>query len=92
MRSVARKFFWFQELEADNFVFTSGMYAQLAEVYAHHDKIQEMWDTVKKLQEKEPDFPVDSMKIIKIVALLIKNNRVSGKRYLFSNLFVSSRL
>lgn len=66
-----------EELEADNFVFTSGMYAQLAEVYAHHDKIQEMWDTVKKLQEKEPDFPVDSMKIIKIVALLIKNNRVS---------------
>lgn len=81
--------FWFQELEADNFVFTSGMYALLAEVYAHHDKTEEMWDTVKKLQEKEPDFPVDSMKIIKIVALLIKYNRVPGKRALYRN-FVSS--
>jgi hypothetical protein len=68
------------------------MYAQLAEVYAHHDKIEEMWDTVKKLREKEPDFPVDSMKIIKIVALLIKNNRVSGKKYIFSKFFVSSYL
>jgi hypothetical protein len=57
------------------------MYAHLAEVYAHHNKIDEMWDTVKTLQEKEPDFPLDSMKIIKIVALLVKNNRVPGKRY-----------
>ena len=80
--------FWFQELEADNFVFTSGMYALLAEVYAHHDKTEEMWDTVKKLQEKEPDFPVDSMKMIKIVALLIKNNRVQGKISLASSSMV----
>lgn len=79
-------------MEADNFVFTGGMYALLAEVYAHHDKIEEMWDTVKKLQEKEPDFPVDSMKMIKIVALLIKNNRVQGKRSLYRHFFVSSYL
>ena len=73
-------------------MFTGGMYALLAEVYAHLDKTEEMWDTVKKLQEKDPDFPVDSMKMIKIVSLLIKNNRVQGKRSFHSNFFVSSYL
>ncbi|XP_023722989.1 leucine-rich PPR motif-containing protein, mitochondrial isoform X2 [Cryptotermes secundus] len=65
-----------KELEADNFVFTGGMYALLSELYAHHDKLEEVWTTIKKLKENEPDFPMDSMKIIKIVTLLVKNDRV----------------
>jgi hypothetical protein len=77
-------------LEADNFVFTGGMYALLSELYAHHDKLEEVWTTIKKLRENEPDFPMDSMKIIKIVALLVKNDRVPGKEYYILNfLFLS---
>jgi leucine-rich PPR motif-containing protein len=66
-------------LEADNFVLTGGMYALLSELYAHHDKLEEVWTTINKLKESEPDFPLDSMKIVKIVALLVKNDRVPGK-------------
>lgn len=55
------------------------MYAQLLELYAHHDKLEEVQNTLKKLQDREPDFAMDSMKIIKVVALLVKNDRVPGK-------------
>lgn len=65
-----------KELDAENFMFTGGMYALLSELYAHHDKLEEVWTTIKKLKESEPDFPMDSMKIIKIVTLLVKNDRI----------------
>jgi leucine-rich PPR motif-containing protein len=71
-------------LEADNFVLTGGMYALLSELYAHHDKLEEVWTTLQKLKESEPDFPLDSMKIIKIVTVLVKNDRVPGNYFSFS--------
>jgi leucine-rich PPR motif-containing protein len=70
-------------LEADNFVLTGGMYALLSELYAHHDKLEEVLTTINKLKESEPDFPLDCIKIVKIVALLVKNDKVPGKRYLY---------
>lgn len=67
-------------MEADNFVFTGGIYAHMLELYAHHDKLEEVESILKKLQEKEPDFAMDSSKIIKIVTLLIKCDKVPGKK------------
>lgn len=80
--------FWFQELEADNFVFTSGMFAQLLELYAYHNKLEEVQNIMKILQERDPDFVIDNMKIIKIVALLIKNDKIPGKVYSCNQFFV----
>jgi hypothetical protein len=75
-------------LEADNFVFTGGMYAQMLELYAHLDKMEEVQNIIKKLQESEPDFAMDSLKIIKVVTVLIKNDKLPGKKYLYTQFFV----
>lgn len=65
-----------QELEAQGFVLTGGVQAQLIDMYCHHEKLDEALECVKKLQEREPDFALGDLRILKLASLLIKNNRL----------------
>ncbi|XP_069704273.1 leucine-rich PPR motif-containing protein, mitochondrial [Periplaneta americana] len=65
-----------KELEADNFIFTSGIYANLLEVYAHHDRLEDVWNILTKIREKDPDFVLDDLKIVRVAAVLVNNDKV----------------
>ncbi|XP_049788788.1 leucine-rich PPR motif-containing protein, mitochondrial [Schistocerca nitens] len=72
-----------QELEAQGFVLTAGVQSQLIDMYCHHDKLDEALECLKRLQEKEPDFAIGDLRILKLAGLLIKNNRLQDAlRYL----------
>ncbi|PSN31581.1 hypothetical protein C0J52_21546 [Blattella germanica] len=67
-----------KEFERENFVLTGGMYAQLLELYYHHEKLEDVMRILETLKEKIPDFNLDQTKIIKAAILLVKNDKFSG--------------
>lgn len=53
------------KLESTDFVVTSGIYAQLIELYCSHNAVDKALAIHKKLKAKEPDFILDDFKVIK---------------------------
>lgn len=62
-------------LENDNFTYTAGIYAQLIELYAHHENLEKATDCYKKLLELDPTSSIDDLKLIKLANLMIKNDK-----------------
>ncbi|KAJ8913044.1 hypothetical protein NQ315_002060 [Exocentrus adspersus] len=65
-----------EDLSKTDFVFTSGLYAQLIDLYAYHDKLDKALEYYEKLREKEgSNFALDEGKIIRLAQLFIKCGR-----------------
>lgn len=64
-----------KKLENENFVFTTGIYAQLLDTYTHHDKLAEALEVKAKMETMEDKFVMDESKLIRLVHLLIKNDK-----------------
>lgn len=64
-----------EQLEKDNFNYTSGVYAQLIELYAHFGNLEEVMKYIKKLIEVDPENGLDDMKVIKVVNLMVANEK-----------------
>lgn len=64
-----------KDLEKDNFVCTAGVYAQLLDTYAYHDKLEEAMNHFNKICENGWMNELDQSKVIRLVTLLIKNDK-----------------
>ncbi|CAG9859713.1 unnamed protein product [Phyllotreta striolata] len=65
-----------EDLKKTDFVFTSGIFAQLSDLYAHHDDLDKALEYYEKTKEKEGDgFSIDNSKIIRLAQLFIKKGR-----------------
>ncbi|GJQ86626.1 hypothetical protein Trydic_g15730 [Trypoxylus dichotomus] len=66
-----------KSLEQDSsFTYTTGVFAQLMDIYAHHDKLEEAEMYFNKLKEIEPDLKLDETKAIRYLYCLIKHGRI----------------
>lgn len=63
-------------LETEGYVMTSGVYAQLIDLYSQQDLAEKALQTFKKIRTKEPDFALDDFKVIRLVSLLVANGKV----------------
>lgn len=66
-------------LEKEGSALTGGTLAQLVDLYAHHENVEEALRYRETLAQLEPAFTLDDSKVVKLAALLMKNNRYSGK-------------
>lgn len=64
------------KLEATDFVFTSGVYAHLIELYCNSNDLEKALAVHQKIISKEPDFELDDLKKIKIVQQFVINDRI----------------
>ncbi|CAO1333276.1 unnamed protein product [Diamesa serratosioi] len=73
-------------LEAEGYKLTSGVYAQLIDLYSAFDKLDEAVLTYKKIIEKEPEFILDDTKTIKLAQLYANADRFEDAvKFLESN-------
>ncbi|KAK5643251.1 hypothetical protein RI129_007096 [Pyrocoelia pectoralis] len=63
------------DLETRGFQYTIGVYAQLIELYSYHENIDKTLEYYNKLKEMDDNISLDELKVIKVVGLLIKNDR-----------------
>ncbi|XP_044733810.1 leucine-rich PPR motif-containing protein, mitochondrial [Chrysoperla carnea] len=64
-----------QNLKSD-FEITNGIYAQLIDLYCSVENLDKALHYKQKLYELDPNFCMDDVKVIKLVSLLCKNNRI----------------
>lgn len=64
------------KLKDEGYVIATGVYAQLIELYCHHSKLDQAISVLNDIKSKEPDFILDDMKTIKIVSLLIDEDKI----------------
>lgn len=67
-----------KDLEKDNFVYTVGVYAQLLDLYAYHERLEEAMTYFNKIAEFDKDFPLDDGKIMRLVSLHVKNGQLDS--------------
>lgn len=73
-------------LEAEGYKLTSGVYAQLIDLYAAFDKLDEAVLTYKKIVDKDPEFILDDTKTIKLAQLYANADRFEDAvKFLESN-------
>jgi leucine-rich PPR motif-containing protein len=65
-----------KRLHDEGYVLTSGVNAQLIDLYVHHEKLDEALRLYNELRAKESDFALDKSKIIRFASLMITNNQV----------------
>ncbi|XP_068906051.1 leucine-rich PPR motif-containing protein, mitochondrial [Tenebrio molitor] len=76
-----------EELESNGFVYTAGIYAQLADLYAHHDNLEKSlhyYNKLKEVQEKD-DFKMDESKILSVAHLLVRSGKFEEAITLIEN-------
>jgi leucine-rich PPR motif-containing protein, mitochondrial len=64
-----------ERLEAENYVITSGAYAQLIDLYCAHGKLDEALAVVDRIRAKDPEFLLDDTKKIHIVQLMCEQDK-----------------
>lgn len=64
-----------RRLEGEGYLLTTGVNAQLIDLYVHHEKLDEAYAMLTNIRAKEPDFVLDMMKAVRLVSLLEKNDR-----------------
>ncbi|KAK9707701.1 Pentacotripeptide-repeat region of PRORP [Popillia japonica] len=65
-----------KSMEQDSsFVYTAGIYAQLMDIYAHHNQLEQAEIYFNKLKEMEPELKIDDAKTIRYISALVKHNR-----------------
>lgn len=75
-----------ERLKAEGYTLTSGVYAQLIELYASADKLEQALALHKKIRETDPGFALDEIKTIKIVQAFINADQLDeGLRFLEQN-------
>lgn len=75
-----------QRLEAEGFTLTSGVYAQLIELYSSCDKLEEALNAYKKIRETDVEFILDETKTIKCVQAYVNADRLDeGIKFLEDN-------
>ncbi|XP_075152362.1 bicoid stability factor [Haematobia irritans] len=62
-------------LENEKYSIGSGIYAQLIDLYTHHDRVSEAIATYQKIKTKDPEFRLDNLKSINIVEALLREDR-----------------
>ncbi|XP_074026112.1 bicoid stability factor isoform X2 [Leptinotarsa decemlineata] len=63
-------------LQKGDFVFTTGIYAQLIDLYAHHGHLEKAMENYEKIKETEQEnFMLDDTKLIKLANLLVNSGR-----------------
>ncbi|CAH1159971.1 unnamed protein product [Phaedon cochleariae] len=66
-----------EDMRQSQFLFTSGIYAQLLDLYAYHDNVEKAVEYYRKIKECEKDnFALDDMKTIRLAHILAKNDRL----------------
>lgn len=65
-----------ERLKAEGFTFAAGVYAQLVELYASTDKIEEALNAYKQIRAVDPEFALDETKTIKLAQALANADRI----------------
>jgi hypothetical protein len=65
-------------LDADNFVYTSGMLVLLMDLYSQSDKLEEALAMKKLITEREPEFKIDAAKLVKLALAMVKAGKFEG--------------
>lgn len=73
------------KLKSEQFTFSIGVYAQLIDLYSHHEKLKETLEYMEKLKELDPAMNLDDSKLIKVVTVLIKNDQFDEALKLLQN-------
>lgn len=63
-------------LETEGYVMTSGVYAQLIDLYTQLDKPDKAIETFDRIRAKEPDFILDDFKTVRVAGVLINAGKV----------------
>lgn len=75
-----------ERLKAEGFILTSGVYAQLIELYSSIDKLEEALNAYKKIRETDAEFVLDETKTIKVVQAFVNADRIDdGIKFLEEN-------
>lgn len=64
-----------ERLKAEGYILTSGVYAQLIELYSSADKLEEALSAFKKIRETDPDFKLDEVKTVKVAQAFVNADR-----------------
>jgi leucine-rich PPR motif-containing protein, mitochondrial len=73
-------------LKGEGYVLSAGVYAQLVELYATSDKLEEALAAVKTIRELDADFELDEIKVIKVVQAFVNADRLDdGLKFLEEN-------
>lgn len=64
-----------EKLESEDYKLNDGVWAQLIELYTHHAKLTEALELYEKLKKNNPDFIIDNIKTIRVVGLLLEEDR-----------------
>ncbi|KAG5883517.1 hypothetical protein JTB14_019286 [Gonioctena quinquepunctata] len=63
-------------MQREEFIFTTGTYAQLLDLYVHHGNLEKAMEYYEKIKEKEQEkFTLDNSKTIRLAQLFIKSGR-----------------
>lgn len=65
-----------ERLKAEGFTFSAGVYAQLVELYASADKVEEALHAHKQIRVIDPEFSLDETKTIKLAQALANADRI----------------
>lgn len=65
-----------EKLKAEGFILTSGVYAQLIDLYASADKLDQAIETLKTIRKTDPEFVLDEVKLVKIAQAFLNADRV----------------
>lgn len=65
-----------ERLKAEGYTLTSGVYAQLVELYASADKLEQALDAYKKIREIDPEFMLDEIKAVKVAQAYVNADRI----------------
>ena len=68
-----------QEMEEENFVITVDMFIKLLNMYIEIGKLDKTLNAYEILCKKISQFEFDSVKLLKIVHLLVSDNQVDSK-------------
>lgn len=64
------------KLEESKYNISTGVWAQLVDLYVHHNKSVEALELYDKIKSKEPEFLLDNMKTVSVVEMLLKEDRL----------------
>ncbi|TMW54433.1 hypothetical protein DOY81_000425 [Sarcophaga bullata] len=64
-----------ENLENEKYSLGSGAYAQLIDLYTHHNRVSDALATYEKTKAKDSEFHLDNLKTMGVVELLIKEER-----------------
>ncbi|XP_055917516.1 leucine-rich PPR motif-containing protein, mitochondrial [Eupeodes corollae] len=63
-------------LESDKFTIPTGTWAQLIDLYAQNDRLEDALKLYEKLKAKEPAFLLDNLKSLRIAEMMMKSEKI----------------